>query len=90
MRFEWDENNTVKLEIKHRVTRGEAESIFQDVKRKITFSRMVANEMRYLCIGLSSRNKIRTAVYTIRNQAVRIISCRYANKKEIEIYEETR
>ncbi|MEK6556962.1 MAG: BrnT family toxin [Candidatus Margulisiibacteriota bacterium] len=33
------------------------------------------------------QKKIWTAIYTIRNEAVRIISVRRARKKEVDLYE---
>ena len=43
-------------------------------------------ENRYAMIGLFA-GKIYTCIYTIRNDKVRIISCRRARENEVKLYE---
>ena len=89
LRFDWDEANVAKIWLKHRVGPDEAESTFDDSNRLTGAAKRISNEMRYFCIGLSAHGKLRTAIFTIRDMHIRIISCRHANKKEIRLYEET-
>ena len=86
LRFEWDVANISKIWIKHRVAPDESESVFTDLFRYVAVTREVRGEMRYICVGTSNKNKLRTVVYTKRVQKIRIISCRHANKKEIRRY----
>jgi len=86
LRFDWDEANVAKIWLKHRIGPDEAESVFDDPFRYVAATREAQGEMRYICVGTSNKDKLRTAVYTKRVQKIRIISCRYANKKEIRRY----
>lgn len=86
LRFDWDQANVAKIWLKHRVGPDEAESVFDDPSRYVAVTRDVRGEMRYLCVGASNKEKLRTAVYTKRGQRIRIISCRHANKKETRRY----
>jgi uncharacterized DUF497 family protein len=87
--FDWDQWNIQKNEIKHGISRLEAESVFYDPKLSI-FEEIIHsddNERRWIAYGVSLNKKILMCAFTIRNRKVRIISCRAASKKEKEIYE---
>ncbi|MBI4049503.1 MAG: BrnT family toxin [Candidatus Doudnabacteria bacterium] len=45
-------------------------------------------ELRYTLLGITGLDQILFIVFTIRNNIIRIISARKADKKERQIYEE--
>jgi len=87
--FDWDQWNIQKNEIKHGISRLEAESIFYDAKITIFEDVLHSNdkERRWIGYGVSMNKKVLMCAFTIRNNKVRIISCRAASKKEKGIYE---
>ncbi len=85
--FEWDEGNKHKSVTKHGISNMEAESVWSDRNKLIFPSYTKFSESRYLCIGLSRKGNLLSNVFCIRNEKIRIISSRKANKKEIRIYE---
>ena len=86
--FDWDLWNIQKNEIKHGISKLEAESIFYDkdflIFRDVIHS--IRKELRYISYGVSIQNRILMCAFTIRNKKVRIISCRTASKKERGVY----
>jgi hypothetical protein len=86
--FNWDEGNTYKSVKKHGVTNRESEEVFfnkpifffQDKKHSQT-------EKRFLALGKTNRGRLLALIFTLRNDALRVISARSMNKKERSIYE---
>jgi uncharacterized DUF497 family protein len=88
IRFEWDEGNKEKNLIKHQVTNAECEEVFSDPhKRVIAAKPQGVAEERYLLIGRSQKGRALFVVFTLRRDAVRVISARDLNKKEQALYE---
>lgn len=88
--FDWDRGNSEKSFNKHGVSQTEAEELFVDEKLIIHKDlRHSQNEQRFLAIGKTVKGKLLFAVLTYRNQKIRIISIRSANKKDKETYEKT-
>jgi len=88
MKFQWDEGNKHKSVTKHGITVEETESVWDDPEMKIFPSeREETVEKRYLCIGHSYFNELLTIVFTVRDDEIRPISSRKANKKEKKIFE---
>lgn len=87
--FDWDLWNIQKNEIKHGVSRLEAESAFFDPAYKIFADEFhsTPREQRYILYGRSLENRILMIGFTIRNPKVRIITARAASKKERAVYE---
>ncbi len=86
MKFEWDENKNKSNQEKHGIDFNDAKKIFDDKNRKISPDlRKDYGEDRWVTIG-KLVNIIIVIVYTIRNTSYRIISARYAKKKERQIY----
>ena len=86
--FDWDQWNIQKNELKHGVSRLEAESVFFDPQYRL-FSDIVHSiprEARYVLFGKSIENRILMVGFTLRSQKVRIITARTASKKERTIY----
>ncbi|MFC1616737.1 BrnT family toxin [Candidatus Margulisiibacteriota bacterium] len=87
--FDWDQWNIQKNEIKHGVSKLEAESIFYDNDLKIFEDIKHSNkkELRWICYGKGHLHRIIMIAFTIRNNNIRIISARPASKKERKVYE---
>lgn len=86
--FEWDHGNDTKNWDKHDVTNGECEQIFFNkpliVKRD---KRHSGFENRYYVLGKTDMNRLLFAVFTVRNEKIRIISARDMTAIEIERYQ---
>jgi len=87
--FEWDDGNSNKNWIRHKVTQNECEQVFfntpvivkDDTKHSDT-------EKRWYLLGRTDTNRFLFVVFTIRKNLIRIISARDMNKKERNIYYE--
>ncbi|MCY7410258.1 MAG: BrnT family toxin [Chitinophagales bacterium] len=72
---------------KHAISLHEAESIFEDVGKKVYFNhKHSSQELRYICVGESSIGRILYCSFVLRKSQIRIISSRKANAKEKEKY----
>jgi uncharacterized DUF497 family protein len=88
-RFEWDPEKAHANLRKHSVSFEEAASVFGDWLN-ITWPdpQHSTDEERLATIGLSTRNRLLVVIHTDRDDRVRIISARLANRLEKETYEE--
>lgn len=89
LEFEWDQWNIQKNELKHGVSKLEAESLFYD-ENFIVFHDIrhsTPKETRYIAYGTSHTQRVLMCAFTIRSNKVRIISVRTASKKERTFYE---
>ena|SRR5260221_14539325 len=85
--FEWDIWNIDKSYNKHGISPNESEEIFLDEDVKIEKDlKHQQQEKRFIAIGKTTENKLLFVIFTIRNDKIRIISARTANKKEREVY----
>ena len=90
--FTWDSQKaTINFE-KHKVSFGEAATVFHD-PRAFNWEDLEhsGEELRFKRLGLSSADRVLIVVYTIRrshnaNKAIRIISARQASRKERKAY----
>jgi uncharacterized DUF497 family protein len=90
--FDWDQWNIQKNEIKHGISRLEAESAFFD-KEAAIFSdarHSTAKEKRWILYGKSIYHNVLMVAFTVRAGKIRIISARKAARKERETYEESK
>lgn len=85
--FEWDDGNLTKNRDKHDVATGECEQIFFNkpllVKRDREHSEL---ENRYYVLGRTNMDRLLFAVFTVRNQKIRIISARDMTVTEMGRY----
>ena len=85
--FEWDQGNITKNWDKHDVSAWECEQIFFNkpliVKRDTEHSQF---ENRYYVLGRTNMNRLLFAVFTVRNEKIRIISVRDMTPSEMERY----
>ena len=86
IKVEWDDNKNRLNKKKHGLSFELASRIFDDDMRLEEYDEehSVNGEERYISIGLV--NKVLTVVHTDRQDAIRIISARFANKEEKERY----
>jgi len=86
--FEWDHGNITKNWDKNDVTAIECEQIFFNkpliVKRDSKHSKF---ENRYYALGRTNMNRLLFAVFTVRNEKIRIISARDMTVPEMERYQ---
>ncbi|MFH1288051.1 MAG: BrnT family toxin [bacterium] len=86
--FDWDQWNIQKNEVKHGISRQEAESAFYDPCFRIfKDEKHSVSEDRWIAFGESAYNSILMIAFTVRNDKIRIISARKASKRERDIYE---
>lgn len=86
--FDWDQWNIQKNEVKHGVSRMEAESTFFDPSYKLfeDIKHSIGSEIRYILYGKSLESRVLMIGFTVRRAKIRIITARPASKKEREIY----
>jgi uncharacterized protein len=87
--FDWDQWNVQKNEVKHGVSRLEAESAFHDPHYRLfqDFTHPTPREARYLLYGRSLENRVLMVGFTLRGARVRVITARPGSRKERKIYE---
>jgi uncharacterized DUF497 family protein len=87
--FEWDEANSEKNWIKHKVSKIEAEQVFFNLPFIVSDDeKHSVSEKRWYILGRTDLDRKLFIVFTIRKNLIRIISARNMNKKEREIYDE--
>jgi uncharacterized DUF497 family protein len=86
LKFEFDENKSASNREKHGIDFEEAKVLWND-KDKIILDSAFKEEPRSVLIA-SLSGKIFVAVYTLRSDAIRIISVRRAHVKEAQLYEQ--
>src|SRR5260370_41991027 len=80
LEFEWDTGNEQKNWITHHVS-AEERVILEDIWHS------TRQEVRFILIRKRKQGRMLFVVYTIRKEKIRIISSRYADKKEVLLYE---
>jgi len=88
MQFEWDEDKALENAKKHRVSFEQAQEIFND-PRAVPFADLEHSsyESRFVMIGMSSIGLLFVS-FTYRNDVVRLISARRAEKWMVKVYED--
>jgi hypothetical protein len=85
MTFEWDSRKSLANKEKHGIDFPTAKGLWSDENRvEIHVPHPV--EDRWILIG-KKEDKLWTAIYTFRGNAVRIISVRRSREKEVDLYE---
>jgi uncharacterized protein len=85
MKFEFDSKKSATNKQKHGIDFIEAQALWDDENRIIYPARSV-DEKRFVIIG-SINQKHWSAIYTMRNDNIRIISVRRSRKEEVYLYE---
>jgi len=88
LEFEWDKGNTNKNLKKHDITDSESEEVFSNKPLLLSLDKKhsIETEVRYHALGKTNSDKAMFISLTVRNNKVRIISARKANKRERKIY----
>ena len=86
--FEFDPNKSEANKLKHGISFHMARRLWKDPRRIEIPARWV-EEPRFLIIACMDK-VIWSAIYTIRNKRIRIISVRKARQNEKEIYHSSR
>ena len=89
MEFEWNLDKADINLVKHTVSFPEASTVFEDVL-SVTFPDPdhSIGEERYVTIGMSELGRLLIVSHTDRENRIRIISARPANRQEKRFYEE--
>ena len=88
VRFKWDPQKAASNVEKHRVTFAEAATVFLDPLAFIfDDEEHSVEEQREIIVGHSSRNQLLVVSFTERDDVIRIISARKADREEREDYE---
>lgn len=88
MLFEWDDVKSNKNKEKHGIDFESAKDLWLD-EHRIEIVAPYPIEDRWILIA-KIKSKHWTAIYTIRDVTIRIISVRRARRKEVELYEKQR
>ena len=86
MKFEWDEKKSAINLSKHGIDFNAATKLWEDEDR-IQIQTAFPIENRIILIG-KIKGKLWAAIYTRRDNAIRIISVRRARKREARLYEQ--
>jgi len=84
MIFDYDKQKSNTNKEKHGIDFDQAQELWQDPDCIVIPARTM-DESRYLLIGKLNQ-KIWSAIFTVRNKKIRIISVRRSRKNEEEIY----
>ena len=71
---------------KHGVSFADAEGVFEDALAIHRPDPDAEGEERFLVVGLGSGGVILVVVYTLRGEAIRLISARRADRREVKDY----
>ena len=85
MKFEWNAEKSKTNKVKHGIDFETAKGLWLD-ENHVEIQAPHPVEDRCIIIG-KLHNKLWTGIYTLRGDAIRIISVRCARKKEVTLYE---
>ncbi|MFH7244275.1 MAG: BrnT family toxin [Spirulina sp.] len=87
MVYQWDSAKAAANLRKHGVDFADAVSVFSD-DLAITIPDERFDEDRFVTMGLDALGRVLVVVYTLRGNAIRVISARKATRPERRQYEE--
>lgn len=87
MQYQWNPDKAISNLRKHKIDFADAISIFAD-DRAVTVEDFRFDEERYITIGTDVLGRILVAVYTWRDDEIRLISARKATRSERQQYVE--
>jgi len=88
LEFQWDPNKAAANLEKHGLAFDEASTAFADpLSRTIADPAHSADEERYLLLGLTYSGRLVVVSFAERDEAIRLISARFASRRERRDYE---
>ena len=87
MRFQFDPKKAASNLRRHGVSFADAEGVFLDPLALHQPDPDAEGEERFIAVGLGSGGKLLVVVYTLRGEAIRVISARRATRREVKDYE---
>lgn len=87
MEFTWDENKRKQNIDKHNVDFRDVVFFWDNTMLVLEDERYAYGEPRFVAIG-TLYQRVMVLVYTLRDDAVRVISFRKANAREVTLYEQ--
>jgi len=87
MVYQWNKDKATANLRKHEIDFADAVSVFSD-NLAITIPDERFDEERFVTIGLDGFGQVLVVIYTLRGEAIQIISARKATKQERRQYEE--
>ncbi len=87
MNFEYNPDKSKSNRGKHGISLEEAKQLWL-VRAAVVDAHQRFEESRHMIIG-KIENKFYSAIFTMRDETIRLISARRSSKKEIKIYHET-
>lgn len=87
MVYQWNRDRAAANLRKHGIDFADAVSVFSD-NLALTIPDERFDEKRFVTIGLDGFGRVLVVVYTLRGEAIRVISARKANRQERQQYEE--
>ena len=88
MKFEWDEAKSKETKSDRDLDFKDAREIWNDVEA-VEITARSETEPRWAKIGFI-KGAVHTAIFTVRNNKIRIISLRRAHPNEEKIYEQSK
>ncbi|MGB4362068.1 MAG: BrnT family toxin [Rhodoferax sp.] len=86
MQFEFDAVKAASNLKKHRISFSDAEAVFYDDRALTMEDPDAQGEQRFLTIDLDALGRVLVVCYTEREERMRIISARKAEKPEVKNY----
>jgi uncharacterized protein len=86
MTFDWDGRKSLANREKHGIDFETAKSLWLD-DRRVEIEMTFPDEKRWALIA-RVQGKTWTAIYTVRDETIRLISVRRSRTKEVRLYEE--
>ena len=87
MEFQFDPAKAAGNLRKHGVSFADAEGLFMDPLALHRLDPDAEGEERFVAIGAGSSGHLLVVVYTLRSEAIRLISARRATPAEVRAYE---
>lgn len=85
--FQWDQGNSEKNWVKHRVSPFECEQVFFNQPLLVREDEAHSvQESRYYALGVTDQGRHLFVVFTLRGTKLRVISARDMHRKERKVY----
>ena len=85
--FDWDEGNSQKNWVKHKVSTSECEQVFFNHPLTVhTDAAHSKDEERFYALGHTDVKRLLFVAFTVRKNLIRVISARDMSKKERQVY----